>query len=274
MCSDTRIASNIEVLNAFVREAAKAGATYIQTPEMTGILQKKRRALFEEITDQDNDRLVAHAAFLAAELKIWLHIGSHAVQIGPELAANRAFLFSPAGELVTTYDKIHMFDVDLPNGETWRESKVYKSGSSCVIANLDWARLGVSICYDMRFPSLYRSQAQRGVGILTAPAAFTRQTGQAHWHILLRARAIENGAFMIAAAQGGDHEDGRSTFGHSLIINPWGDIIAELPSEEPGVIFADLDLSLVEEARHRIPNLRNERDFKIEENGLNVGDVA
>jgi len=265
MCSTTTIAENISALETMVRKAAGEGATYIQTPEMTGILQKSRKGLFAEISSEENDALVKCASELAAELGIWLHIGSHAIVLGEEKAANRAFLFSPDGALVTTYDKIHMFDVDLDNGESWRESKVYQPGKRSVLVETDFAKLGMSICYDIRFPHLYREYALAGAEVLAAPAAFTRQTGQAHWHTLMQARAIENGAFVIAAAQGGTHDDGRETFGHSLVVNPWGEIIAELAHDEPGVLIADIDLADVKKARSKIPNLANSRDFVLED---------
>lgn len=264
MRSGISIAQNIEAMDALVREAAGVGATYIQTPEMTGILQKTRKGLFAEITAQEDDLLVQHSARLSKELGIWLHIGSHAILVGEEKAANRAFLFNPSGELVITYDKIHMFDVDLDNGESWRESKVYQPGEKSCLVEADDFKLGMSICYDIRFPHLYRGYALKGAEILTAPAAFTRQTGRAHWHILQRSRAIENGAFVISAAQGGDHEDGRETFGHSIVINPWGEVIAELANEEPGFISAEIDLDEVSKARQKIPNLKNARDFGFE----------
>ena len=264
MRSGISISQNIEVMDGLVRKAASDGATYIQTPEMTGILQKNRKGLFAEITTQEDDALVKHATKLAEELNIWLHIGSHAVLVGEEKAANRAFLFSPSGRLVTTYDKIHMFDVDLDNGESWRESKVYQPGEKSCLVDMDGAKLGLSVCYDIRFPHLYREYALAGAEILTGPAAFTRQTGRAHWYILQRSRAIENGAFVISAAQGGDHEDGRETYGHSVIINPWGEIIAELAHEEPGYICAEIDLNEVARARQKIPNLANARVFGFE----------
>ncbi len=263
MRSGISIAENIEVMDAFVRQAAGEGAIYIQTPEMTGILQKNRKGLFGEITLQADDLLVQHASKLSNELGIWLHIGSHAILVSEEKAANRAFLFSPSGEIVATYDKIHMFDVDLDNGESWRESKVYQPGEQSRLVNVGAFKLGMSICYDIRFPHLYREYALNGAQILSAPAAFTRQTGRAHWHILQRSRAIENGAFLISAAQGGDHEDGRETYGHSVIINPWGEILAELAHEEQGFISAHIDLNEVIQARQKIPNLANAREFNL-----------
>lgn len=264
MRSTISIAENIKAMDVLVRQAASEGAIYIQTPEMTGILQKTRKGLFAEITHQEDDVLVKYSAKLAKELGIWLHIGSHAILVGEEKAANRAFLFNPSGELVTTYDKIHMFDVDLDNGESWRESNVYQPGKKSCVVDMVGLKLGLSICYDIRFPHLYREQALNGAQVLTGPAAFTRQTGRAHWHILQRSRAIENGAFIISAAQGGDHEDGRETYGHSVIINPWGEILAELDNEEPGFICVKIDLSEVKQARQKIPNLANARDFSFE----------
>jgi len=268
------ISDNCAELEPLVRRSAAEGARYIQTPEMTGILEKSRKNLFAQIKSESEDELVKLAGSLAGELGIWLHIGSHAIQLSEAKAANRAFVFAPDGSLVTTYDKIHMFDVDLDYGERWRESNVYKPGTTSRVVDLDEARLGLSICYDVRFPNLYRQQALAGAQILTAPAAFTRQTGQAHWHVLMRSRAIENGAFMIAAAQGGDHADGRETFGHSLIVNPWGEIIAEVNGEKPGFIVAELDLDAVAKARSKIPNLANTRDFVLETVPGTVGAVA
>ncbi len=270
MRSGISIAKNCLVMEKQVRDAAAKGATYVQTPEMTGISQKNRKGLFGEIGDEASDAMVALASSLAKELGIWLHIGSHAIALSPEKAANRAFVFAPDGLCISRYDKIHMFDVDLDNGESWRESKVYEPGKVGNTVEINGGIFGLSICYDVRFPNLYREQALCGAQVLTAPAAFTRQTGKAHWHILMRARAIENGAFLIAAAQGGDHEDGRETFGHSLIVNPWGEIIAEMDGEEPGVILADLDLSEVAKARQKIPNLANTRQFVLESASQNL----
>lgn len=261
--SGTSIVENCDRVSSLVREAAGMGARYIQTPEMTGILQRSRKDLFEEIGGEEKDPLIALAASLSAELGIWLHIGSHAIQVGEGKAANRAFVFSPRGQIVARYDKIHMFDVDLDNGERWRESGAYQPGDAARMVEIDGLKVGISICYDIRFPHLYRTFANAGAQILTAPSSFTRQTGKAHWHVLMRARAIENGAYMIAAAQGGIHEDGRETFGHSLIINPWGEILAECDGDEPGVIIADVDPGQVLKARQKVPNLANGRGFSL-----------
>ena len=204
----------------------------------------------------------ALAAFraLARELRIWLHIGSMAVATGSSKLANRAFVIAPNGEIAARYDKIHMFDVDLAGGESYRESRNFEAGTEAVLADLPFARLGVTICYDLRFPQLYRALAQAGAGILAVPAAFTRKTGELHWHTLLRARAIENGAYVLAAAQGGRHENGRETYGHSLIIAPDGEVIAEA-GIEPAVLSAQLDMAKVAAIREQIPSLKHDRVF-------------
>lgn len=252
---------NIADMEAAVRKAAAAGAVYVQTPEMTGAVQSSRRKLAEVLKTQDEDGVVKAAGRIAADLSITLHIGSTAIGLQSGKIANRAFLFGPTGECLATYDKIHMFDVDLDNGESWRESAVYEAGSEAVVASIQQARVGLSICYDLRFPHLFSRQAMAGAEVLTVPAAFTRQTGEAHWHTLLRARAIENGAWLVAAAQGGTHEDGRETYGHSIIIDPWGRIVAEAGHDEPDIILADIDTGLAAEARAKIPNLTHTREF-------------
>jgi deaminated glutathione amidase len=250
---------NILPLRKLVKEAVAAGARYIQTPEMTGAIQRDRTALLASLRKPEDDLIVAEASRLAAEHNVTLHIGSTAVLSASGKVANRAFVFGPLGGLIATYDKLHLFDVDLPNGESWRESSTYDAGRAPVLADAAGTRIGLGICYDLRFAELFAAYAMAGALIVTVPAAFTRQTGEAHWHVLLRARAIETGSFVIAAAQGGVHADGRETFGHSLIIDPWGRIVAEKPDAEPGVIAADLDLAMVAEARARIPNLKHRR---------------
>ncbi len=249
---------------SMVREAAGAGAAYVQTPEMTGALVRDQDAREAAFSSQDRDIIVETASRLSGELGIHLHVGSTAIKRPDGKLANRALLFGPDGGLITTYDKIHMFDVDLDNGESWRESSAYEPGTSAVVADLPFGKLGFAICYDLRFPQLFRSEALAGAQILTVPAAFTRQTGEAHWHTLLRARAIENGAFVVAAAQGGLHEDGRETFGHSLIVDPWGRVLAEADHDQPGVIVADIDLADSAAARQKIPNLKNAREFAVD----------
>ncbi len=252
---------NVAFVKDAVRAAATSGAKYIQTPEMTGLLVRERAEMLSKVRTQMEDALVAEAANLAKTHRIHLHIGSTAIMRDDGKIANRAFLFGPDGALITTYDKIHMFDVDLDNGESWRESATYEPGTQAVVANTPFGKLGFAICYDLRFPHLFREEALSGAEILTAPAAFTKQTGQAHWHALLRSRALENGAFLISAAQAGTHEDGRETFGHSMVVNPWGHMMAVANGTEPETIFADIDLSEVAAARKKIPNLKNARAF-------------
>ncbi|MGE0282235.1 MAG: carbon-nitrogen hydrolase family protein [Rhizobiaceae bacterium] len=248
---------------SMVREAAAAGAIYVQTPEMTGALVRDKDAREAAFATQDRDVIVTTASRLAHDLGIHLHVGSTAIKRADGKLANRALLFGPDGDLIATYDKIHMFDVDLDNGESWRESSAYEPGMDAVVADLPFGKLGFAICYDLRFPQLFRSEALAGAQLLSVPAAFTKQTGEAHWHTLIRARAIENGAFVVAAAQGGLHEDGRETYGHSLIVDPWGRILAEADHDEPGVIVADIDLAHSAAARAKIPNLKNARDYSM-----------
>lgn len=261
-------AENVEAYADLVAQAAGEGASYIQSPEMTGFVVQDRNILFELAKPANEDPLVARAVVLAKQHQAWLHIGSTAILRPDGKVANRAFIIAPDGTIRAIYDKIHMFDVDLDNGERWRESAVYEPGTEAVIIDIDGISTGLAICYDMRFPHLFQDYAKAGAGLLTSPAAFTRQTGQAHWHILLRSRAIENGAFMIAAAQGGKHEDGRETFGHSIMINPWGEIIAEIDNDEPGVVIADIDVDEVIAARKKIPNLLNGRDYTLKNSGV------
>lgn len=263
--SPERNAADMERL---VRDAARQGARYVQTPEMTGAMVREKEARQALFTSGDKDVAVATARRLAKELGIFLHIGSTGILRADGKIANRAFLISPRGETIATYDKIHMFDVDLDNGESWRESAAYEPGTQAVVVEVDGVKLGFAVCYDLRFPQLFRSEALAGAQILTVPAAFTRQTGEAHWHVLLRARAIENGAFVIAAAQGGRHEDGRETYGHSMIVDPWGRVLAEAANDEPGVIVAEIDPAQSQAARAKIPNLKNAREF-----GLATGEI-
>lgn len=260
MCSGTNRAENLAACEILIRDAAAKGASLVATPEMTSILQKRPRLLMAALPDPDQPLSeIDQFSALAKELQITLLIGSMAVALAKEpgvrRAANRSFLFAPDGRLITTYDKIHMFDVDLPNGESWKESAIYQPGEALVVADIGVAKLGLSICYDLRFPQLYRRLAQAGADILMVPAAFTKPTGAAHWEVLLRARAIETGSFVLAPAQGGQHEDGRETYGGSMIINPWGEVLAAVDGDEPGVIMADLDIAQVAKTRMQIPSL-------------------
>ncbi|KAA0971620.1 carbon-nitrogen hydrolase family protein [Aureimonas fodinaquatilis] len=265
MRSTTRPDDNVLTLEKLVGEAVAKGAHYVQTPEMTGALCRDKAQLAQNLRPESDDLIVQAASALARKHSIFLHIGSTAVAASGGKAANRAYIFARDGSLVETYDKIHMFDVDLDNGESWRESNTYVPGERAALAHMDIngaaVRMGFAVCYDMRFPELFRAQALAGANVLTAPAAFTRQTGEAHWHVLLRARAIENNAFMIAAAQGGVHEDGRETYGHSIVIDPWGRVLAEVNGNEPGVAVAQIEPALVDAVRGKIPNLKNRRQF-------------
>jgi predicted amidohydrolase len=245
-----------------VREAAAGGATLVATPEGTNLLQRDKPRLLPLLRPLDEDLVVNGLREAARELGVAILVGSALVRREDGKAANREILITPAGEIAATYDKLHMFDVDLPTGETARESETYEPGDRACVVDLDGARLGLSICYDIRFPALYRALAQAGAEVLTVPAAFTRPTGEAHWEVLLRARAIETGSFVIAPAQGGRHEDGRGTWGRSMVVGPWGEVLGRLDHDEPGVLFADLDLAAVAKARQSIPALRNARPFQ------------
>jgi len=245
-----------------IREAAAAGANLVQTPEVTNLCERDTKRLREISQSESEHEVLAGLRQAAREAKIWLQIGSLSVRAGEKIA-NRAYMIDPQGEIVARYDKIHLFDVDLPNGETWRESNTFSGGDRATLAETPWGLVGMSICYDVRFPYLYRAEAEAGAFMLTAPACFTRQTGEAHWQVLQRARAIENGAFMMSAAQGGLHEDGRESYGHSIIVDPWGRVLAEA-GNEPGLIMAEIDLALVADARQRIPTLRHTRAFAVE----------
>src|ERR1700726_1357716 len=253
---------NLATALAAIEEAAGAGAAYVLTPEMTNIMEIKRDKLFASIADEERDPTLAALREAARKLSIYIHIGSLAVKASPDKAANRSFLLDRRGDVVARYDKIHMLDVDLADGESYRESRNCRAGELAVVADLPWGRLGVTICYDLRFPALYRALAEAGASFFSIPSAFTRPTGQAHWHVLMRARAIENGCFVFAAAQGGKHESGRETFGHSLIVDPWGRILAE-GGTEPGIVMADIDLEEVTKARAKVPSLHNGRRFEV-----------
>ncbi len=278
-CSSTDVGENIATLERLAQAAADQGAFYIQTPEMTGLLQKDPQKLLEAIRMQEEDPVFQKAADLARSHGIWLHIGSTPVRLGDTdetgKAANRAGVFSPEGKLVATYDKIHMFDVDVDENNRWKESNRYQRGAEARLFGMDMTGdeegtaplwFGLSICYDMRFPGLYRDLALAGAEILTVPSSFTQPTGEAHWEVLLRARAIENGCYVIAAAQSGDHADGRKTHGHSIVIDPWGRVVGQLGREAPGVLVCDIDRNEVAKARGRIPSLANSVPYTL--NGI------
>jgi deaminated glutathione amidase len=264
MRSGLKPSTNIDEAARLIGEARSAGAHYVLTPEMTNILAAKREQLFAVVMEEEADASLATLRELARKLGIYVHIGSLAIKVSHDRAANRSFLVDPKGNIVARYDKIHMFDVDLADGESYRESRNYRPGELAVLADLPWGRLGLTVCYDLRFPALYRALAEAGATMLTIPSAFTKQTGEAHWHVLIRTRAIENGSFVFAAAQGGKHENGRDTYGHSLIVDPWGRIIAE-GGTEPGVVMAEIDPAQIANARARIPSLQHGRRFEVVE---------
>jgi predicted amidohydrolase len=261
MNSAAEIAPNLESAARLIRAAAGAGAQFVLTPENTTLIEPNRARSLAKTPPEEAHPGVPHFSALAKQLGIWLLIGSMPVRADDKRIANRSFLFDPTGGIVARYDKIHMFDVDLPNGETYRESNGVRPGEQAVVAATPWGGLGLTICYDVRFGYLHRALAQAGAAMLTVPAAFTVPTGQAHWHVLLRARAIETGCFVFAPAQTGEHAEGRLTYGHSLIISPWGEVLADA-GEAPGYITADIDLEQVHKARSMVPALRHDREFE------------
>ncbi len=261
--SSRSVDANLQAAETLIRRAAQGGAVYVQTPENTALMELKPELALQVAQTEDESSALARFRALARELDIYLHIGSLAIKLDAARMANRSYLIDPEGEIAARYDKLHLFDVDLAGGESHRELSHFRPGGKAVVVDLPFGRLGLSICYDLRFPQLYRALATAGAAFIAIPAAFTKQTGEAHWHVLLRARAIETGAFVLAATQGGLHENGRATFGHSLIVSPWGEVLAEA-GEQPGVIFADIDPAASAEARARIPALKHGREFEIE----------
>lgn len=262
MCSGRQVAGNIARVSDQISKAAEAGAEFVLTPEVTNLMEEDKAQLFAKVGTMQDDVSVAVFADLAETLKIHLLVGSLALLSGDGKLVNRSILFTPEGKIAAYYDKIHMFDVDLGGGEVYRESANYVAGERAVVTQLPWGKLGLSICYDVRFAYLYRDLAKAGARFLSVPAAFTKLSGQAHWHVLLRARAIETGCFVFAPAQAGKHENGRETFGHSLIISPWGEILAEA-GEEPEIIMADIDPEQSILARNKIPALLHDRSYTL-----------
>lgn len=258
-CGDD-IAKNTRAASNLIRQAQSAGAQFVATPENTSFMAADAGAKLELARNEKDDPALAAFSAVAEELRLWLLIGSLAIKVSEEKTANRSYLMGPDGRIAARYDKIHLFDVNLPGGETYRESNTVAPGAQSVTADLPWGRIGLSVCYDLRFPHFYRTLAKSGAEFLSIPSAFTETTGKAHWHVLLRARAIENGCFVIAPAQGGKHANGRSTYGHSMIVGPWGDILAETGTE-PGFITADVDLAEVAAVRARVPSLQHDRPF-------------
>jgi predicted amidohydrolase len=261
MRSGTEPEANLEALEPLLAQAKARGAQYALTPEVTVAFAENREGLEAVARPWENNWALAKAGQMARAYDISLHIGSLAVALPDGRFANRSVLFDPDGAVVAAYDKIHLFDATLPGLKQYRESATYAGGDAAVVAPLDGVTLGMSICYDVRFAALYTELARAGAEVIAVPAAFTVPTGQAHWEVLLRARAIETGSFVLAPAQGGFHEDGRGTYGHSMIIAPWGEVLAEAGGDEPGVIVADLNLEAVAKARGAVPSLANERPF-------------
>lgn len=263
VCASENIDDNIRLVTSLIKDAAANGAQFILTPENTSFMDMRSGATRKIAVRQKDDKCLKALMQLANELEIWLQIGSLAVlSENVEKLANRSVLISPEGKIVAQYDKIHMFDVDVGDGQSYRESKSFQAGQNLVLAKTEIANIGMSICYDLRFPHMFRELAQAGAELMTLPAAFTKITGQAHWHSLIRARAIENGVFVMAAAQGGTHADGRETFGHSMIVSPWGEVLAEADTE-PCFINAEIDLDMVSSVRKSLPSLKHDREFEL-----------
>jgi len=255
------IGPNLEAAGALVRRARDAGATFITLPENVSLMVQGRARLLARIGSESLHPALPVFRYLARETEAWLLVGSLGIALEDGRVANRSYLIDPGGTIVARYDKIHMFDVDLPGGESYRESAIFRPGDRAVVAPLPWGRLGLTVCYDLRFAALFRALAQAGADVITVPAAFTVPTGRAHWEVLLRARAIETGCFIIAPAQCGSHDDGRRTYGHSMIVGPWGEVLAQA-GDEPGLITASLDLDRVAECRGMVPSLKHDRMFE------------
>ncbi|WP_017671356.1 carbon-nitrogen hydrolase family protein [Blastomonas sp. AAP53] len=260
MNAGTDPAANADVLVKAVRDAKAGGAEILFTPEMSNMLDRNRARATQTICHEADDAVLASVRDAAAAAGLWVHLGSLAIK-GDDPDGrwhNRAFVIAPDGSIAGRYDKIHLFDVDLPSGESWRESAVYQGGDQAVAVRLPHAVLGLSICYDIRFAAVYAALSRAGADIIAVPAAFTVPTGQAHWHVLLRARAIESACFVVAAAQTGNHEDGRSTYGHSLVVDPWGTVLLDM-GEQPGLGFAEIELEQIADVRARVPVIANRR---------------
>lgn len=259
----TTPAAALAHVEPLARHAIADGARLVVTPECTNVLQRSRAELFPQLRTQDEDVVVTGLQAVARDTGAWILIGSALVKREDGRAANRSLLIDGGGEIVASYDKLHMFDVDLPTGERHRESEAYAAGEGAVVADTPWGGLGLTVCYDVRFPHLYRAEAKAGARMIAVPAAFTVPTGEAHWEVLLRARAIETGAYVLAAAQGGRHEDGRATWGRSMIVDPWGRVLAQAADDAPQIVSAELDLSEVDRVRTAVPALKHDREFAL-----------
>ncbi|MAZ98516.1 MAG: amidohydrolase [Rhodospirillaceae bacterium] len=251
---------NIAIVSVLIREACAAGAEFITTPEVVGMLEPDRIAALSKAQSEEKHQVLFAFQELALELGIWLLIGSISIKVSDTKLSNRSFLINPNGEVIARYSKIHMFDVEVGDGNKYLESKTYEPGSKAVIAETPWGLMGLTICYDIRFPNLFRDLAKAGAKVIFSPAAFTRVTGEAHWHVLQRARAIENGCYIVSPAQVGTHANNRKTFGHSLIVNPWGEVLAD-GGTETGFIVSELDLGAVDICRSKVPSLYNDQAY-------------
>lgn len=252
--------ANLQAVSDMAKEAAANGARLLLTPEYTLMMDGSGRVMRDGALPADGGTALARLQTLAQELDVWMLAGSLTLRTDDARIANRSFLLDNSGGVVATYDKIHMFDVTLPDGKIIRESSAYRPGDRAVIAETPWGRLGMTVCYDVRFPGLYRALAQAGATLITVPASFQRQTGKSHWHALLRARAIENECFVLAPAMCGDHGGNRQSYGHSLVVDPWGDILAD-GGESPGIVYADLDPGRAAKIRKQIPSLEHDRAY-------------
>jgi len=254
---------NLAVVRQMVAEASKSGAKFILAPEYFLMMDGSGRVMREKALTEDGGAVLAGLQALAREEQVWLLAGSLTLKTGDGRIANRSFLIADDGRIVASYDKIHMFDVTLPDGKVIRESSTYQPGDQAVIAQMPWGRLGMTVCYDLRFPNLFRTLAQQGAGFIAVPSSFQRQTGKAHWHTLLKARAIENAAYILAPAMCGEHAGNRETYGHSLIIDPWGEVLAD-GGEEPGIVYADIDPARVAKIRGMMPSLEHDRPYVVD----------
>ena len=260
--SGSDLASNLATVKSMVAEAAGTGAQLVLTPEYSLMMDGSGRVMREGALDADGGATLVELQNLARSNKIWLLLGSLTLKTGEERIVNRSYLIAADGTVAATYDKIHMFDVTLPDGKVIRESSSYRPGEQAVIAAIPWGPLGMTVCYDLRFPHLYRALAQRGAQFISVPASFQRQTGKAHWHTLLKARAIENAAYILAPAMCGEHPGNRQTYGHALIVDPWGEVLAD-GGEEPGIIYADIDPARVAKIRGMMPSLQHDRHYAV-----------
>jgi deaminated glutathione amidase len=253
--------ANAAAIERAVAEAKAGGARMLFTPEMSGMLDRDRARATRSISSEAEDRVLERVRKAAAREGLWVALGSLALDNGDGSWANRSLVIDPQGEIAARYDKMHMFDVDLDSGESWRESRTYRAGDEVATVNTPVGRLGLTVCYDLRFPALFEALGRARCDVIAVPAAFTVPTGEAHWHVLQRARAIEASAYVVAAAQVGAHEDGRSTYGHSLVVDPWGEVVLDMGGETPGLGFADIDPERIAQVRRQVPSLANRREI-------------